>query len=85
MRTLTIITAILLIGCANTSQNQTQRWQDSKYNRCVDQIHARQKDGERVSWALEIDACMGRKGDEYQAYQAAKQDKMPTRAEFEAQ
>lgn len=83
MKTLTILTAILITACANTSQHEAaQRWQDSKYNRCVDSIHARQKDGERVSWALEIDACMGRMGDDYEYRQT---DKMPTRAEFEAQ
>lgn len=78
-----ILAAIILTGCANNTQT-AQRWADSKYNRCVDAIHAEAKT-RTVNWRLEIDACMGSKGDEYNAYQEAKQDKIPTRAEFEAQ
>ena len=78
-----ILAAIILTGCANTNQT-AQRWADSKYNRCVDSIHAEAKT-RTVNWRLEIDACMGSKGDEYHDYQEAKQDKIPTRAEFEAQ
>ena len=73
-----ILAAILLTGCANNQQT-AQRWADSKYNRCVDSIHSRQKDGERIVWRLEIDACMGSKGDEYQQYQDAKDTKLPPR------
>jgi outer membrane murein-binding lipoprotein Lpp len=76
---------VLLSGCAsNKAYEAAQRVQDAKYNRCADRIHAMQKDGERVNWSLEIDACMGRKGDEYQQYQSGKATTMPTRAEWDA-
>lgn len=78
-----ILAAIILTGCANTNQT-AQRWADSKYNRCVDKVHAEAKT-RHLNWRLEIDACMGSKGDEYNDYKASKEDKLPTRAEFEAQ
>lgn len=84
MKYLTILAAIILAGCTS-SQQTAQRWADSKYNRCVDAVHAKAKDGERIVWRLDIDACMGSKGDEYNAYQESKRDKMPSRAEFESQ
>lgn len=81
MKPLTILAAILLTGCANNTQT-AQRWADSKYNRCVDKIHAESKT-RTVNWRLEIDACMGSKGDEYQNYQDAKDTKLPPRWSIE--
>lgn len=78
MKYLTILAAIILAGCTS-SQQTAQRWADSKYNRCVDAVHAKAKDGERIVWRLDIDACMGSKGDEYQQYQYAKDTKLPPR------
>lgn len=85
VKSIAMVVVLIISGCASTGQQEAfQRAQDAKYNRCVDKIHAMQKDGERVVWRLEVDACMGSRGDEYQTYQAQKQTKLPTRAEWEA-
>ena len=82
MRHLTIFAAVLLTACATTNQQAITKWQDAKYNRCLDRVHAEAKT-RTVNWRLEVDACMGQKGEEFDAYQAAKDTKLPPRWSIE--
>lgn len=79
-----ILAAITLTGCATNYQQAIDKAQDAKYNRCVDKIHAMQKDGQRINWNLEVEACMGRKDDTYMTYQSQRATKLPPRVEWES-
>lgn len=76
MRAIILTTALLLTACA--SQQPIIDRQNTRYDQCVDRIHE-QAAKRPVNWSLEIDACMGRKGEEYDRYQAAKDSKLPPR------
>lgn len=76
MRAFTIATTLLLTACA--SQQPIIDRQNTKYDQCVDRIHE-QAAKHPVNWSLEIDACMGRKGEEFDRYEAAKDTKLPPR------
>ena len=81
MRAIILTTALLLTACA--SQQPIIDRQNTRYDQCVDRIHE-QAAKHRVNWSLEIDACMGRKGEEFDRYQAAKDTKLPPRHIYEA-
>lgn len=77
------LVSLSLIGCATPSVRKAEQLQakmaDRKYNHCVDQIHARAK-AEKIVWAREIDACMGRPWEEVSAVDVRSM----SRAQFEA-
>jgi hypothetical protein len=77
MRITVILASVWLTACATTPQPIIDR-QNTRYDQCVDRIHE-QAAKRPVNWSLEIDACMGRKGEEYDRYQAAKDSKLPPR------
>ena len=83
MRALTLTATIILTACAATPQPIIDR-QNTRYDQCIDRVHE-QAAKHPVNWSLEIDACMGRKGEDYERYQAAKDTQLPPRHVFEAQ
>lgn len=66
----------LLVYCDSTGSG------DAIYSlQCLRRLVERM---ESPNWSLEIDACMGRKGEEFDRYQAAKDTKLPLRHIYEA-